>query len=65
MDQIPLDEAPGYETERFFGATGPTFPVLVTPTTAGAELTAPAYVEWRSWRDLDGTVRIEMRFLDD
>jgi len=61
-DQLAFDSVDGYETEHSPGATAATFPVLITPTTAGANVQAPAYVEALSWVDSEDMVVVKMRF---
>lgn len=62
MTQLAFEQVEGYETEHLEGATAPAFPVIIQPTTAGADVIGPPGVEYLSWIDRHGQTHVELWF---
>ena len=62
IGQLALADDPDYDAEHIAGATGPSFPIIITPTTHGASIQAPPDVEWATAVQPDGSVVVALRF---
>lgn len=62
VNMVPPGAQGPFEVEKIPGQVAPAFPVILAPTTNGCAVQVPADVEYRVFKDEDGTTTVMLRF---
>lgn len=60
--QLAFHDDDSYEVEQHVGATGRSFPVVITPTSYGAIVDGPDNLEYAAEIQPDGSTVVALRF---